>query len=288
MTKREEADKGLTRLGLVRRIKELRTVFDVVRVVDPMTNRAFQCSLMGELTPEQDYCYCLWKKNARCCNCISMKALTTQKKASKFEFIDDEAYLVVSDYLQIEGKSYVLENILHLSSDTLVGAYGKNEFVKRITRYNEQMFNDSLTQVKNRRYYDEQVAGMPVQAVAMIDVDRFKTINDTWLHKAGDKALWSVARAIYSCIRKTDILLRYGGDEFLLAFEEIPRDVFARKLDEICEAVRELTVPDYPQLHLSISIGGTYGQGRLQDMLEKADKALYEAKKQRGCVIIRA
>lgn len=283
----QEASRSLTKEELVRRIRELRTIFDIVRVVNPITNYAFHCSLTGNLTPAKDYCYCIWKKNERCSNCTSMKALTTKRKASKFEFIDNEAYLVVSDYLEIEGKPYILENILHLDSETLVGAYGKSAFVKRITRYNEQMFNDSLTQVKNRRYYDEQAAGMQVQAVAMIDVDHFKTINDTWLHKAGDTALWMVAKAITSCICKSDILLRYGGDEFLLAFTEIPKEIFARKLENICKTIENLTISDYPQVRLTVSIGGTYGQGRLQDLLEKADKALYEAKTQRGRVVIR-
>lgn len=99
---------------------------------------------------------------------------------------------------------------------------------------------------------------------------------------AGDAALRQVTQVVSSCTRRTDIFLRYGGDEFLLAFEDIPQEVFMRKLEDICAAVERTEVPGYPQIHLTLSIGGVYEKGQLKNVLEKADEALYEAKRQRG------
>lgn len=210
-----------------------------------------------------------------------------KQKTSKFEFIDDDMYLLVANYLEVDGRPCVLENILHLDDETLIGAYGRNEFVSKITHYNDQIFKDSLTGVYNRRYYDEQASELLVQAAAMLDIDHVKEGNDIWRHMAGDAALRQVTQVVSSCTRRTDIFLRYGGDEFLLAFEDIPQDVFMRKLEDICAAVERTEVPGYPQIHLTLSIGGVYEKGQLKNVLEKADEALYEAKRQRGRVVIR-
>ncbi|WP_432647979.1 GGDEF domain-containing protein [Mitsuokella sp.] len=278
---------SITHAELLERIKGLQTVFDIVRLVDPSAQHPVLFDAEGRPLLAKDYCWCIWEKNSRCTNCISAKTLATKQKTSKFEFIDDDMYLLVSDYLEVDGRPCVLENILHLDDKMLIGAYGKNEFVSKITHYNDQVFKDSLTGVYNRRYYDEQVSALTVQAAAMLDIDHFKDINDTWRHKAGDAALHHVAQVVSSCTRRTDIFLRYGGDEFLLAFEEIPKDVFLRKLENICEAVERTEVPGYPYIHLTLSIGGVYERGPLKSVIEKADEALYEAKCQRGRVVIR-
>lgn len=284
----EQATKDqLTPTQLQQRIQALNTVFDVVRVVDPSTQRQIIYHEDGTTRMAQDYCFCLWNKNERCANCISARTLATRQKLTKFEFTDDRTYLITSTYLEVDRRPCVLECILELNDATLLGAYGKSEFIARITRYNNQLFNDSLTGVRNRRYYDEQVSGLTVQAVAMLDIDHFKAINDTWRHKAGDVALRTAAQAIKSCIRQSDILLRYGGDEFVLAFGEIPQAVFVRKLQAICDAVEKAEIPGYPDIHLTVSVGGSYGKGLLKERLEAADEALYEAKERRNHVVMK-
>lgn len=272
---------------LQQRIKDLNMVFDVVRVVDPSAQHQIIYHGDGTAKLAKEYCFCLWNRNERCANCISARTLATRRKTTKFEFTDDHTYLVASTYLEVDQRPCVLECILELNDATLLGAYGKSEFIARITRYNNQLFNDSLTGVRNRRYYDQQISGLTVQAAAMLDIDHFKTINDTWRHKAGDAALRTVARAIGSCVRKSDILLRYGGDEFVIAFSEIPQAVFAHKLQAICTAVEKAVVPDFPDIHLTISVGGAYGKGQLKERLEAADEALYEAKRRRNQVVVK-
>ena len=71
-----------------------------------------------------------------------------------------------------------------------------------------------------------------------MDVDDFKICNDTYGHYAGDMALKTVANTIQSCIRKSDLLIRYGGDEFLLVLPGIPGDFLQAKLEQICTAAQ--------------------------------------------------
>ncbi|MGN1382815.1 MAG: GGDEF domain-containing protein [Eubacterium sp.] len=278
---------NITHTELLDRIRSLNTVFDTVRVVNPSLHRQIVYHSDGTHETLETYCFSFWKRHVPCANCISAKTFATRQKTSKFEFVDNEIYLLVSAYLEVDREPCVLESILKLNDRVLIDAYGKNQFVSRITQFNDRLYKDSLTGVRNRRYYDELASGLTVQAAAMIDIDQFKNINDTWMHKAGDTALQAVARAISGCVRKSDLVLRYGGDEFLIAFEDIPEDIFRKKLEAIGEAAESAEIPGYPGVHLTISIGGVYEKGQLADEMEKADAALYEAKKTRNLVVIR-
>lgn len=149
------------------------------------------------------------------------------------------------------------------------------------------MYTDSATRVFNRRYYDERLRSLTGEyALAMIDLDNFKQINDRFGHPAGDAALFHAAQTMRSMLRSGDELVRYGGDEFFLLFHGLPAHVLARKLEDICRAVAALTIPEYPDLHLSLSIGGAYGSGRVSELVGKADLALYRAKRTKNCAVV--
>ena len=105
--------------------------------------------------------------------------------------------------------------------------------------FKEELYRDSLTDAYNRRYYEEVVRKTIGPAgVALLDVDNFKICNDTYGHYAGDMALKTAANAIQSCIRESDLLIRYGGDEFLLVLPGIPGDFLQTKLEQIRAAVQ--------------------------------------------------
>lgn len=88
------------------------------------------------------------------------------------------------------------------------------------------LYTDSLTEVYNRRYYDEQFRDSDdIEAVVVIDVDSFKHINDHYGHHAGDIVLRRIAKTVSSCVRKTDAVIRYGGDEFVIIFHRLPGDI---------------------------------------------------------------
>lgn len=120
----------------------------------------------------------------------------------------------------------------------------------------------------------------------MIDVDNFKAVNDTYGHQAGDETLRLIVRGIIDCIRSSDILIRYGGDEFLLFFPSIPSDIFASRLEEIRRRVESITVPGFPNFKPTVSIGGVYGAHPLADAIHRADLKMYDAKHERNHVSV--
>ena len=97
--------------------------------------------------------------------------------------------------------------------------YEKDTFLSSKQRHLQLLYIDSLTGIYNRRYYDEHFQGAnDIQAMVVIDVDNFKHINDNYGHDVGDIVLQSIAQTVLSCVRKTDVVIRYGGDEFVIIF----------------------------------------------------------------------
>ena len=165
--------------------------------------------------------------------------------------------------------------------------YEKYAFLSRKQRHLQLLYIDSLTSVYNRRYYDEHFHGTnDIQGMVVIDVDDFKHINDNYGHDVGDIVLQSIAQTVLSCVRKTDAVIRYGGDEFVIIFFNIPADIFEKKLEKIRNSVDNLIIDDYPELHMSVSIGGAYGIGTTKKLFKLADNMMYQSKNTKNKVSI--
>lgn len=155
--------------------------------------------------------------------------------------------------------------------------------------FKEKLYRDPLTGIYNRRYYEEVVRkSIGPAGIALMDVDDFKICNDTYGHYAGDMALETAANAIRSCIRNTDLLIRYGGDEFLLVLPGIPSDILQAKLEQIRAAVQQATVPGYSHFRLSLSIGGTMQAitDPMENAVRRADWLMYQAKCRKNAVMV--
>ena len=153
----------------------------------------------------------------------------------------------------------------------------------------EELYKDPLTGAYNRRYYEDIASRIVGPAgIALIDVDDFKICNDTYGHHAGDLALEAAANAIRSCIRNADLLIRYGGDEFLLVLPGIPSDILQAKLEQIRAAVQQATVPGYSHFRLSLSIGGTMQAitDPMENAVRRADQLMYQAKCRKNAVVV--
>lgn len=155
----------------------------------------------------------------------------------------------------------------------------KYNFQSQQKKTQKLLYTDSLTGTYNRRYYDDYIQNAKnIQAAVMIDVDNFKHINDNYGHDAGDIVLRSIAQTILSCVRKTDAVIRYGGDEFAVIFYQIPEEVFETKLERMRYLVEALSVNEYPEIHMSISVGGAYGTKRAKELFKIADRMMYQSK----------
>ena len=265
--------------GMACMMHMLKNVFDVVRLVDVERTCVLNVDDQGHIMDEDHPCFAVWNRENRCENCVSYKAFTQKTQLAKIEFMGEDAYQVVSKYVEVEGRACVLELVVKLRKDMPLSFHGREHLVRSLHQYSQELYQDALTGAFNRRYYEEQFCGKDsADGVAVLDVDNFKAINDTYGHQAGDAALRTIVQAIVGCIRNSDILIRYGGDEFLLVFPEIPEPVFNRRLQEISAAVSNAAVPDYPKMHLSVSVGGVYRMTPLSDAVYRADALMYKAK----------
>ena len=155
--------------------------------------------------------------------------------------------------------------------------------------YRAKLYHDVLTGTYNRRYYEDIASRIVGPAgIALIDVDDFKICNDTYGHYAGDMALETAANAIRSCIRESDLLIRYGGDEFLLVLPGIPGDILQTKLEQIRTAAQMASVPGYSHFRLSLSIGGTMQAitDPMENAVRRADRLMYQAKSRKNAVTV--
>lgn len=270
-----------------RKMESLREVFQVVRLVDGkmLMDREKRINA-GDLS-ETCQCYTFWKKDKECKNCSSLLALKEQTQKIKFEFLDLQVFQVISRYVEIDGRPYVMEMIQNLDESIQIDQEGYEKLISKLSGYNEKLYTDVLTGIYNRRFFEEEIKKMEDEAgIAVIDLDDFKLHNDTYGHSAGDAALITTANIIKKYIRKTDILIRYGGDEFLLILPSIKKHIFEDKLKLIREKIHDAVVPKYEKMQLSVSIGGAiFREGNIEDAIASADRQMYIAKNYKNMVV---
>lgn len=154
----------------------------------------------------------------------------------------------------------------------------------------EQSIHDPLTGVYNRHYLNETLPREMARAqrdatplsIIMIDLDFFKTVNDTYGHAAGDAVIKNVATSLIRSIRQNDFICRYGGEEFIVVMPGMPMDQALARMEE-CRQEIQNTITPYNLHEISITISGgvsTYNiHGTTQDeLLKAADDALYTSK----------
>jgi diguanylate cyclase (GGDEF)-like protein len=164
-----------------------------------------------------------------------------------------------------------------------------SEYKKQLSTHKNKIFIDSLTQIYNRTAFDERLDleykrwqryGYNL-GIAIIDIDHFKSINDSFGHLAGDKALKIVAHTLKKSVRDSDFLARFGGEEFVILMPNISPDQLQVPLESLREQIAALPFRfKDKQVSITISIGATLFKetDKPLDAFERADQALYEAK----------
>ena len=172
--------------------------------------------------------------------------------------IIDESY--IKEYLLVCGSlskifhnelgHYVEMKVVRTGEETTV--FGFTDKNSEITEINDKIYKDSLTQVMNRKYFDDKLSTRNCQAVVMADIDFFKDVNDNYGHQCGDAALAAVASMLNSSVRNLDRVVRYGGDEFLIAFKEISPEVLKSRLEQMLSMAEKIKLQDYPNVQLTM------------------------------------
>jgi diguanylate cyclase (GGDEF)-like protein len=154
----------------------------------------------------------------------------------------------------------------------------------------EQSIHDPLTGLHNRYYLDEIMSqelerakreSIPL-SIVIIDIDHFKTINDTYGHAAGDEVLKGIATCLIQSVRKNDFLFRYGGEEFVIIIPTISYEQAMQRMETCRQEIQDMQ-RNYEGAELSVTISAGIAvyslHGTTQDsLLMAADKALYYSK----------
>lgn len=148
-----------------------------------------------------------------------------------------------------------------------------------------QASTDTLTGLLNRRSFSDQVGAVPRHmhpvSVAMADLDHFKTLNDTYGHETGDRALRLFARVLRDTLRTSDVVSRYGGEEFAIAFPDCSTADAAHALNAVrAQLDAAVTVGGLPKFTASFGVTDTEPGEELAAALRRADDALLVAKRQ--------
>lgn len=270
------------------RMLQYENVFSVVRLLDAETILNAAKGKNQNISVEPCRCFDFWETGKRCSNCVSLKALEEKNKKTKLEFRENNVYQVTAHYVEVDGKPKVMELIQYLDEADIVDIDGSERLFTKLNGFQDELYRDVLTGIYNRRYYEDQLRKQILPAgIAMIDLDDFKLYNDTCGHNAGDLALTTVAGVIRGMIRRTtDILIRYGGDEFLLVMPGVKEEDFTQKLRQIQKEVHSKEVPGFSRLQLSVSIGGVLSEEhKIENAVEMADKLMYRAKNHKNAVV---
>lgn len=155
---------------------------------------------------------------------------------------------------------------------------------------------DDLTKVANRRHFF-QIVSEKLEAcrrenrffyLVIFDIDHFKQINDTYGHSFGDQVITSIAQAVRNCIRPTDYMGRYGGDEFMIMIDQADKDAFYKRVESVKKAINQVHVfPSHGKLNEKIEISASVGAVKvdpkkhsdIKAIVSLADSALLEVKR---------
>ena len=199
---------------------------------------------------------------------------------------------VQSEKVVAEAKS-LLQEIAINNQLELASSYRKSRKQKDAEN---AIYRDSLSGLFNRRFMDDNLNDQLAKhikkrkplALMFLDVDKFKSINDSYGHSVGDKAICHVADWLTKSLRKDDLAIRLGGDEFLVILRSVKETEFEPIARRIVESTPKLELSDGTQLDISLSIGCTIYQPVRGDsvdanwLIDRADQSMYEAKKMGG------
>lgn len=251
-------------------LQYLQISYDLVRYVDPITNKVIHIEKDGKMWESETACSDIWNCLEKCSNCISRLSMQTRKRMTKLEVAGDDPYQVVSMYVEIDGKPCCLEMASRLDGDFMPDGYSRDEILSSVRIHKEKVYIDPVTGVYNKRYYVEKLSKMDNAAALMFaDIKNFKRINENFGHQAGDDVLRQVADVLRDVAAGKGDVLRYSGDDFVTVFFKATEEELSEIQKEMCRRVEALRFPELPGVQLKLVTAGTSIPGRVEEMLEQ-------------------
>lgn len=251
-------------------LQYLQISYDLVRYVDPITNKVIHIEKDGKMWESETACSDIWNCLEKCSNCISRLSMQTKKRMTKLEVAGEDPYQVVSMYVEIDGKPCCLEMASRIDGDFMPDGYSKDEILSSVRIHKEKVYIDPVTGVYNKRYYVEKLSKMDNAAALMFaDIKNFKRINENFGHQAGDDVLRQVAGVLRDAAAGKGDVLRYSGDDFVTVFFKATEEELSEIQKEMCGRVEALRFPELPGVQLKLVTAGTSIPGRVEEMLEQ-------------------
>jgi len=220
---------------------------------------------------------------ARLIDADSQMAINMQQRCKNGSFFDTE---VRCNALDVDGRD-VLAYVTH---DVSLRRKAEQQLIENQQRLDKMAHHDQLTGLPNRHYLtaflpraiEEARVAHTMLGVVFLDLDRFKHINDTRGHETGDKLLQEVAARLRTCVRDSDVVIRMGGDEFVVVFRNVKNyDEVTLGAGRIVEALNRPIIIDRHSLQTTGSVGVSLYPRDGADMVEllkHSDTAMYQAK----------
>ena len=251
-------------------LQYLQISYDLVRYVDPITNKVIHIEKDGKMWESETACSDIWNCLEKCSNCISRLSMQTRKRMTKLEVAGEDPYQVVSMYVEIDRKPCCLEMASRIDGDFMPDGYSRDEILSSVRIHKEKVYIDPVTGVYNKRYYVEKLSKMDNAAALMFaDIKNFKRINENFGHQAGDDVLRQVAGVLRDVAAGKGDVLRYSGDDFVTVFFKATEEELSEIQKEMCGRVEALRFPELPGVQLKLVTAGTSIPGRVEEMLEQ-------------------
>ncbi|SFV69975.1 hypothetical protein MNB_SM-4-594 [hydrothermal vent metagenome] len=194
---------------------------------------------------------------------------------------------MISRFLKVGANDYITKPSIN---EEFIGRINNSLLIASMfSKIKDMAMTDQLTGLHNRLYFYE--AGVKIltnvtragqkSAIAMIDIDNFKSVNDTYGHEAGDKALIHVGNTMKKALRSSDVLVRFGGEEFVIILPNCSHSKAIKVMQKVCNLVANSPchLENDIDLTITISIGITSKLKDVEEMIKTADEYMYEAKK---------
>ncbi len=267
MTASQSAYPIMTSEELKEAIDSLRLVADIVRTVDVSMQREVIFDSNGRHINMTETCFDVWKKDSRCKNCISAVAFRNKTRLTKFEFIEDEIYHVISQYLEVDGSPYLLELVTKEQDDILKEIFGEDVSPSQIKTDLEVLYTDSVSGAANRSYYEEQLSGLVMDAVGMVRIKNYREITAVYGEEKSNRILWKIREVLHGMTRKEDAIVRYEEDQFLVIFADMKKGFLEKYLNRIQEGIRKLQFEDMLHFQLDLDVYGSDRRDRVREMV---------------------
>ncbi|NLK21161.1 MAG: GGDEF domain-containing protein [Epulopiscium sp.] len=294
--------KELIEYDILQQIEVYKRIFDIVRIINPTKKKVIKYKEMK--VPDNVNCYPYCLDNRECKDCILKRALESQENLVKIQHNGERVFLIFIVPIESDNEIIALELIKDITEGIVLETFNmgqsrEHELRNMIQDINALIMKDPLTNIYNRRYIDEMLpreiercsSRIPL-SIAIMDIDYFKKVNDTYGHGAGDIVIKKVARMLLQSIRyEGDWVGRYGGEEFLICLPNTNNKKAYRVLERIRKTIeKSKIIIDNKKVSITASFGlCTIKNNDLTatDVLKCVDDKLYQAKsKGRNKVVI--